>query len=128
MATTEAMVDSNPFVDSLRFERRIPECTIVIFGANGDLAKRKLLPALYSLAHDRRLSAGFAVAGNSRTAMSDEDFRARMQQSVKELWRARSIRRRSLAKFRAGTVLRSRRCQGPCLLQLAEEAARSNLQ
>ena len=84
MATAEAMADPNPFIDSLRFERRIPECTIVIFGANGDLAKRKLLPALYSLAHDRRLSAGFAVAGNSRTAMSDEDFRSRMKQSVKE--------------------------------------------
>ena len=83
MAAAEAMVDPNPFIDSLRFERRIPECTIVIFGANGDLAKRKLLPALYSLAHDRRLSAGFAVAGNSRTPLSDEDFRARMKQSVK---------------------------------------------
>ncbi len=84
MAAAEAMVDPNPFIDSLRFERRIPECTIVIFGANGDLAKRKLLPALYSLAHDRRLSAGFAVAGNSRTPLSDEDFRARMKQSVKD--------------------------------------------
>ena len=84
MAAAEAMVDPNPFIDSLRFERRIPACTIVIFGANGDLAKRKLLPALYSLAHDRRLSAGFAVAGNSRTPLSDEDFRARMKQSVKD--------------------------------------------
>ena len=84
MSAAEAMVDPNPFIDSLRFERRIPECTIVIFGANGDLAKRKLLPALYSLAHDRRLSAGFAVAGNSRTPLSDEDFRARMKQSVKD--------------------------------------------
>ena len=42
----------NPFADPLRFERRVPECAIVIFGANGDLTKRKLLPALYRLAHD----------------------------------------------------------------------------
>ena len=36
--------DQNPFADPLRFERRVPECAIVIFGANGDLTKRKLLP------------------------------------------------------------------------------------
>ena len=57
----------NPFQDPLRFERRVPECAVVIFGANGDLTKRKLMPALYRLAYDRRLSAGFAVIGISRT-------------------------------------------------------------
>ena len=36
----------NPFTDALRFERRVPECTILIFGATGDLSKRKLQPAL----------------------------------------------------------------------------------
>src|SRR5579871_3670612 len=74
----------NPFQDSLRFERRVPECAVVIFGANGDLTKRKLLPALYRLAYDRRLSAGFAVVGISRTAMSDEAFREKMKEAVKE--------------------------------------------
>ena len=34
----------NPFQDPLRFERKLPECAVVIFGANGDLTKRKLLP------------------------------------------------------------------------------------
>ena len=42
-----AMPIENPFQDPLRFERRVPECAVVIFGANGDLTKRKLLPALY---------------------------------------------------------------------------------
>jgi glucose-6-phosphate 1-dehydrogenase len=74
----------NPFQDPLRFERQIPECVVVIFGANGDLTKRKLLPALYRLAYDRRLSAGFAVVGISRTPLSDEDFRSKMQEAVKE--------------------------------------------
>jgi glucose-6-phosphate 1-dehydrogenase len=74
----------NPFQDSLRFERRVPECAVVIFGANGDLTKRKLLPALYRLAYDRRLSAGFAVVGISRTAMSDDDFREKMKEAVKQ--------------------------------------------
>ena len=61
------MPNENPFQDPLRFERQVPECAIVIFGANGDLTKRKLLPALYRLAYDRRLSAGFAIVGISRT-------------------------------------------------------------
>src|SRR5579884_2278647 len=74
----------NPFADPLRFERRVPECAIVIFGANGDLTKRKLLPALYQLACDRRLPAAFAVLGTSRTRMSDDDFRGKMHDEVKQ--------------------------------------------
>src|SRR5436305_5440976 len=66
-ANLESMPIENPFQDPLRFERRVPECAAVIFGANGDLTKRKLMPALYRLAFDRRLSAGFAVIGISRT-------------------------------------------------------------
>src|ERR1039457_3903236 len=71
----DSMPIENPFQDPLRFERQVPECVIVIFGANGDLTKRKLLPALYRLAFDRRLSAGFAIVGISRTPLSDEAFR-----------------------------------------------------
>jgi glucose-6-phosphate 1-dehydrogenase len=74
----------NPFQDPLRFERRMPECALVIFGANGDLTKRKLLPALYRLAYERRLAAGFAVLGLSRTAMSDDEFREKMRPSVEQ--------------------------------------------
>ena len=76
------MPPENPFQDPLRFERRVPECVVVIFGANGDLTKRKLLPALYSLASERRLPAGFAVLGISRTEMSDDQFRDKMRDSV----------------------------------------------
>ncbi len=73
----------NPFADPLRFERRVPECAVVIFGANGDLTKRKLLPALYRLAYERRLPASFAVIGNSRTPLTDDAFREKMHESVK---------------------------------------------
>jgi glucose-6-phosphate 1-dehydrogenase len=56
----------------------------VIFGANGDLTKRKLLPALYRLAYEHRLPPGFAVVGNSRTEMSHEAFRDKMREAVQE--------------------------------------------
>lgn len=72
----------NPLDDHLRLERRAPPCTLVIFGANGDLTRRKLLPALYRLAAERRLASGFAILGNSRTPMSDDEFRERMRDSV----------------------------------------------
>ena len=78
------MANENPFQDSLRFERQVPECAVVIFGANGDLTKRKLMPALYRLAYDRRLSTGFAVVGSSRTPLSDDQFRENMQAAVKQ--------------------------------------------
>jgi len=78
------MLNENPFQDPLRFERQVPECVIVIFGANGDLTKRKLLPALYRLAFDRRLSAGFAIVGISRTPLTDDAFREKMRASVEE--------------------------------------------
>ena len=74
----------NPFADPLRFERRVPECAIVIFGATGDLARRKLLPALFRLAYDRRLPASFAIIGTSRTPLSDDEYRQRMLDAVKE--------------------------------------------
>ena len=46
--------------------------------------RRELLPALYRLAYDRRLGAGFAVIGSSRTPMSDDQFRDKMRESVEQ--------------------------------------------
>jgi glucose-6-phosphate 1-dehydrogenase len=51
-------------------------CVIVIFGASGDLAKIKLIPAIYELARENLLPADFALVGYARTKMSDDDFRA----------------------------------------------------
>lgn len=68
--------------DPLRFNRKTPPCAVVIFGANGDLTKRKLLPALYRLAWEGRLAPGFAVVGISRTPMSNDEFRGHMRESV----------------------------------------------
>jgi glucose-6-phosphate 1-dehydrogenase len=75
-------LENNPLQDPLRFARRIPPCAIVIFGASGDLSKRKLLPSLYRLFYERRISPNFAVIGSSRTPMSDDRFRETMKESV----------------------------------------------
>jgi glucose-6-phosphate 1-dehydrogenase len=70
--------------DPLRFNRKTPPCAVVIFGANGDLTKRKLMPALYRLAWEGRLAPGFAVVGLSRTPLSDDQFRDHMRESVEK--------------------------------------------
>jgi len=57
---------------------------MVIFGASGDLNKRKLLPALYRLAYERLLPSTFSVIGTSRSQFSDDAFRGAMRQAVKQ--------------------------------------------
>jgi len=72
----------------LRDEQRLPRVpepgVMVIFGASGDLTSRKLVPALYDLAAQRRLPLEFAVVGISRTEMSHEDFRGRLREALEE--------------------------------------------
>jgi glucose-6-phosphate 1-dehydrogenase len=60
-----------------------PPCALIIFGATGDLTKRKLLPALYNLAAGGLLPEGFAVVGVGRTDMSDDDFRRAMAEDLR---------------------------------------------
>ena len=59
-----------------------PPCTLVIFGASGDLTKRKLVPALYNLRRQRLLPEGFAVVGVARTKSTDEEFRGQMRRDL----------------------------------------------
>ena len=60
-------------------------CAFVIFGASGDLTKRLLIPALYHLKRTGLLPEDFALIGISRAEMSDEDFRASLAASLREL-------------------------------------------
>ncbi len=59
-------------------------CTIVIFGASGDLSKRKLVPALYSLAAQNCLARRFAIIGFARTPMTDQAFQELGIDSIKK--------------------------------------------
>jgi glucose-6-phosphate 1-dehydrogenase len=57
---------------------------MVIFGATGDLTKRKLFPALYNLAKDGHLPENFAIVGVGRQEMLSEDFRKQITTDLKE--------------------------------------------
>ncbi|MDB5057037.1 MAG: glucose-6-phosphate 1-dehydrogenase [Chloroflexi bacterium] len=85
---------TNPLREAMQLERTPDPCTMVIFGATGDLTRRKLMPALYNLALEGLLPHGFSVIGFSRpdhTLASSQDalsaFRERFKTSVKSFSR-----------------------------------------
>jgi glucose-6-phosphate 1-dehydrogenase len=60
-------------------------CAVVLFGASGDLAKRKVVPAMYDLALHSGLGPRYAIAGFARTAMTDEEFRTTLGEAAKDI-------------------------------------------
>src|SRR5882762_1457078 len=83
--TAEAQPE-NPLTEGLE---RLPVAptTLVIFGATGDLARRKLLPALYNLAHDGALPQRFHLVGVSRKEKRHEDYRAECEEAIRRFSR-----------------------------------------
>ncbi len=86
-----ATVLDNPLREGMRLERTAEPCAVVIFGASGDLAKRKLIPALYRLVQERLLPAEFGIIGLGRTEMSNEEFRDKMKEAVAQFSEAKSV-------------------------------------
>ncbi|MEO1335409.1 MAG: glucose-6-phosphate dehydrogenase, partial [Myxococcota bacterium] len=80
----------NPLRAQLTADRTPPPSTVVIFGASGDLTKRKLVPALYNLLHERHLSR-IAIVGTSRSDLGDDEFRRRAEEGVSAFSRRRPI-------------------------------------
>lgn len=58
--------------------------SIVIFGASGDLTQRKLVPSLFNLCRKGRVPKQFRIVGYGNTAFSDEEFRAHLEEGVKQ--------------------------------------------
>jgi glucose-6-phosphate 1-dehydrogenase len=85
-ATTEQTEQDNPLVEGLE---RLPvhPTTLVIFGATGDLAHRKLLPALYNLAHEGALPERFELVGVARRDQAHEDFAQIVKESIERFSR-----------------------------------------
>ncbi len=71
---------------------RLPDpATIVVFGASGDLARRKIYPALYALWRDGLLPDGTSIVGFARTPMADDAFRARILEGIMEFCRVQPL-------------------------------------
>ena len=74
----------NPLLEGLRLRRSPDPCAIVIFGASGDLTRRKIFPALYSMALRGLLPERFGIVGVARTAQTTKQWVAEMKQAIKE--------------------------------------------
>ena len=84
---TEAQASENPLAEGLEVRRRPEPCVLTIFGASGDLTRRKIFPALYALAFRDLLPEQFAVVGVARTDQPTEEFVAAMETAVREFGR-----------------------------------------
>ncbi|HEU4404758.1 MAG TPA: glucose-6-phosphate dehydrogenase [Polyangiaceae bacterium] len=92
----------NPLRAGLSDEYRAPPCAFVIFGASGDLTRRKLLPALYNLAVDEALPPHFATLGVARRPKSDESFAGEMREAVAKFSRRKPLDENAWARLAPG--------------------------
>src|ERR1700722_11324137 len=87
MNRTAEPVEPNPLREGLS-ARAVPQpCTVVIFGATGDLTHRKLIPALYNLAADGDLPSSLTVVGFARRDKTDGQFRAELEEAARKFSR-----------------------------------------
>jgi len=81
----------DPLADELRSARSAKPCVLVIFGATGDLTKRKLVPSLMGLSKDGLLPSTFAVVGFARRPWTDESFREVLAEGVEQFGRPETM-------------------------------------
>ena len=104
MAVAEQQ-EQNPLVEGLE-RLPVPPTALVIFGATGDLAHRKLLPALYNLAHEGALPERFKLIGVARREKGHDNFREECRASICEYSRRDARRRGAQRPARARAVRR----------------------
>ena len=71
--------------------RQIEPCTVVIFGASGDLTARKLIPALYHLALEKALPTPYRIIGFARREKTDESWRAELREAIGKFSRTQPV-------------------------------------
>ena len=87
MSKSSEIPKTNPLREGLT-TRTVPQaCSIVIFGATGDLTMRKLIPALYNISADGELPPAVAVIGFARRPKTDDEFRKEQEESTKKFSR-----------------------------------------
>lgn len=89
----------NPFRRSQAGHPALQPTTIVIFGATGDLTRRKLIPALCNLAADGLMTAPISIVGFARREHSDESFRGHLREALAQFSRTRPNRFAGLDDF-----------------------------
>src|ERR1700733_6051571 len=95
-----AVVEVNPLEKlSIDPPQAGDSCLLIIFGASGDLTRRKLIPGLYNLACVGCMNPQFEVLGVGRTEMSSEEFRAKMREGASKSSDARNFNESQWKEF-----------------------------
>ncbi|HLQ10615.1 MAG TPA: glucose-6-phosphate dehydrogenase [Ktedonobacteraceae bacterium] len=92
----------NPLREGIRIKKSPEPCVMVIFGATGDLTHRKLLPALYNLALEHPLPAGFSVIAFARRPYNDDEYRQQALESINQYSRQKPVNPQVWENFAAG--------------------------
>ena len=95
-------IDRNPLAEGLHDYRVADPSLMVIFGATGDLSARKLLPAIFNLAKQRLLPAGFAVVGAAIDDLNDDAFRKHAADVITKFSRTQPVDAQVLHSFLDG--------------------------
>jgi len=91
----------NPFRSTQSGHANAEPCTLIIFGASGDLTRRKLVPALFNLVAEGALTVPFNIVGFARREWSDNDFREKMNEALTSFSRTKPSRFARLDSFNA---------------------------
>lgn len=119
MSATDSFDETN--ICRLDTQRKAVEpCSIVIFGASGDLTARKLIPALYHLFKDRQLPPAFRIIGFARREKTDESFRAELRDALGKFSRTQPVDEAVWTEFAANI--------GYCMGDLTDSAAYQKLE
>ncbi len=111
----------DPTVCRLDIQRKsVAPCSIVIFGASGDLTARKLIPALYQLFKERQLPTAFRIIGFARREKTDESFRAELREALDRFSRTQPVVDAIWSEFAAHIVY--------CMGDLTDPGAYSKLE
>jgi glucose-6-phosphate 1-dehydrogenase len=102
----------NPLRAGLRMQRTPGPCTVVIFGATGDLTHRKLVPALYNLQRERLLPPGFNVVGFARRDWTDDFFRDSLHKDAAQFSRS-GVEESLWGSFAAGVTYQASSFDNP---------------
>src|SRR5208283_4865104 len=100
--------------------KNLDACSIVIFGASGDLTARKLIPALYHLFKEDQMPAAFRVVGFARREKTDASFREELRTALNQFSRTKPVDEKVWAAFAENLSY----CQG----DLTDDAAYRKLE
>src|SRR6185312_15480589 len=71
--------------------KAVEPCSVVIFGASGDLTARKLIPAFYHLFKEKQMAPDFRIVGFARREKTDESWRAELRQALDQFSRTKPV-------------------------------------